>query len=282
MQRSASHAGPENKFSYPLPIIDNNGKNMAKLKNKVAIVTGGARGIGAACAERLCAEGASVVITDVLDTQGAETATYLQAKGYQAVFLSHDVADATAWERVASYTLERFGRIDCLVNNAGINTPVSFEDATPEQFQQIIDVNLIGPFHGIKTVLPAMKHQGGGSIINISSNSTRKMVAQTAIYGATKAALAYITKAAAIDFGEKGYRIRVNSVHPGATKTDMTGGSDMSEEIAAIMDRIVANIPMKTMGEPEDIAAVVAFLTSEDSRYMTGAELFVDGGASVV
>ncbi|MFA5524819.1 MAG: glucose 1-dehydrogenase [Tissierellales bacterium] len=249
-----------------------------KLDNKVAIVTGGARGIGAACAAKLCEEGATVLITDVLDSVGQTTAERLQQLGHKVQYIYHDVGDENAWQTVVNHALAQFGRIDCLVNNAGINYPLTLEDATAQQFRELLEINVIGTFYGMQAVLPSMKKQGGGSIINISSNSTRKMVAETTIYGASKAAVAYITKSAAINFGEKGYNIRVNSVHPGATKTDMTGGSD----VADIIDRLVAAVPMRRMGEPEDIAAVVAFLASDDSRYMTAAELFVDGGASVV
>lgn len=255
---------------------------MSSLDNKVAIVTGGARGIGSACARALCERGAAVVITDVLAEEGERTAKALRAEDYQVEFQYHDVTDEQGWQSVVAFTVERFGRVDCLVNNAGINIAVTVEEATEDQLRRILDVNFIGPFLGIKAVLPAMKDQGAGSIVNISSNSTRKLVAQTSLYGSAKSALAYLSKAAAVNFGEREYGIRVNSVHPGATRTDMTGGSEVSDEVAGILKKLVAGIPVKRMGEPEDIGAVVAFLASDDSRYVTAAELFVDGGASVV
>ncbi|MFA5632619.1 MAG: glucose 1-dehydrogenase [Porticoccaceae bacterium] len=255
---------------------------MPALKDKVAIVTGGARGIGAACAAALCARGAAVIIGDILDDAGGQTAQALAEKGYRAAFRHHDASDEKSWQQLIAFAEETFGAIDCLVNNAGINFAVTLEKADASQFRQVLDVNLIGPFLGMQAVLPAMKARGGGSIINISSNSTRKMVAETAIYGTSKAALAYLSKAAAINFGEQGYNIRVNSVHPGATRTDMTMGGDNPAVVLPIIDKLVAAIPMGRMGEPPDIADVVAFLASDDSRYMSGAELFVDGAASLV
>lgn len=253
-----------------------------RLDSKAAIVTGAARGLGAAAAARLCRDGAAVLLTDVLEERGLQTVAELNRQGHDAAFLRHDVTSPSQWQDVVVFALQHFGRIDCLVNNAGINLPIRFEDATAEQLRQVLDVNLLGCFHGMQAVLPAMKQQGGGSIINIASNSTRKLLAETALYGTSKAALAYLTKAAAIDFGEKGYNIRVNSIHPGASRTEMIVGTEITEPIRALLDQLIAAIPLKRMGEPSDIADLVAFLASDESRYITAAEHFIDGGASVV
>jgi NAD(P)-dependent dehydrogenase (short-subunit alcohol dehydrogenase family) len=254
---------------------------MLKLENKVAIVTGGARGIGEGIAQALCSNGAAVLITDILAAEGEQTAEKLRSQGYQVEFISHDIRDEQAWTEVVDRALERFGRVDCLVNNAGINAPHTIESATAEDFRNVLDINLIGAFTGMKAVLEPMKEQGGGSIINISSNSTRKMVALTTIYGASKASLAYISKTAAIHFAESGYGIRVNSVHPGPVETDMLLGPDRAADIPEVR-QMIDSIPIGRMGLPGDIGSVVAFLASDDAGYMTAAELFVDGGVNVV
>ena len=253
---------------------------MARLTGKVALVTGGARGLGAAAAAALCAEGASVVLTDVLSEEGGKTAASLNANGHQARFTEHDVRDAASWQAAVDLALAQFGRLDCLVNNAGINFPRTIETATIEEFRAILDVNLIGAFLGIKAVIPVMKAQGG-SIINISSNSTRKVFALTSIYGATKAALANLTKTTAVHCAASGYGIRVNSVHPGPHETAMLLGGLEEAADSPPLRRMMEAIPMGRMGKPSEVGSVVAFLASDDASYMTGAEVFVDGGVTV-
>lgn len=255
---------------------------MSELSGKVAIVTGGARGIGAACARALCSRGAAVVVADLLEAEGRQTVEDLVSSGARAEFVVHDVTDENSWAELVSRAQSLYGRVDCLVNNAGINAAETMDTATADGFRRILDVNTIGAFLGMQAVAPLMTKGGGGSIINISSNSTRKMVALTTIYGASKAALAYITKTAAVHYAQSGYGIRVNSVHPGPTETDMLlGGAEKAADIPAVR-QMIDLIPMGRMGQPDEIGSVVAFLASDDSRYMTAAELFVDGGVSVV
>lgn len=255
---------------------------MGGLSGRVAIVTGAARGLGEAIARSLCEAGAAVMLTDILD-EGEAVAASLVDEGHQAVFKRHDVRDEAQWSRVVSETIERFGRIGILVNNAGITSNMNFEDAKPDQFRRVMDVNLFGPLLGMQAVLPSMKCNRGGSIINIASNSTQMVLTLTALYGPSKAALANLSKSAAVHCAERGYNIRVNTVHPGPHETAMllgTGGSAKGAEIPAIK-AVIDTIPMKRMGRPSEIGKVVAFLASDDASYMTGAEIFVDGGLTV-
>ncbi|WP_179045315.1 glucose 1-dehydrogenase [Sphingobium lactosutens] len=253
---------------------------MGRLNDKVAIVTGGARGLGGAAVDALCAEGASVVIADVIDAAGQERAARLTAEGHKAHYVHLDVRDSAQWAAIVEDTLARWGRLDCLVNNAGINIPIDIEEATLEQFQSILDVNLLGAFLGIKVVLPAMRKNDGGSIINVSSNSTAMVLPTTSLYGASKAALANLTKTTAVHCGLRGDHIRCNSIHPGMHLTEMID----NPEVQALpqVRALKSAIPMGRMGLPAEFGKVVTFLASEDSSYMTAAELFTDGGLTVV
>lgn len=252
--------------------------NSNDLTGKVAIVTGGARGLGEGIAWGLAENGASVMVTDVLDKEGEALAAAMTEAGYQATFLHQDVRDAATWENVVAETMSRYGRIDCLVNNAGINYVETIESATEEQFRTIVDVNLIGPFIGMQAVIPHMKAQGGGSIVNISSNSTRKVVVSTTVYSATKAALANLTKTSAAWLGQ--YNIRVNSVHPGAHDTEMVRRGFEQVTDPAIRETILNAIPLKRMGNPAETGALVAFLASDAASYISGGEYFIDGANS--
>ena len=256
---------------------------MSDLKGKVAIITGGARGIGAACAQAFCERGAAVLITDRLEEAGKQTAASLRARGFQADFVVHDITEESGWKRVTDRALELYGRIDCLVNNAGISIMVTIDDATLAALRQIFEVNTFGAVLGMQAVTPMMKSQGGGSIINISSGVTRSASGVASIYGASKAALAYITKSAATHFAENRYGIRVNSVHPGAIDTEMLHGSVRDSAASggpSVQEMLSSIVPMRRVGKPIEIGTVVAFLASDDSSYMTGTELFVDGGSS--
>jgi 3alpha(or 20beta)-hydroxysteroid dehydrogenase len=252
---------------------------MGRLSGKVAIVTGGARGLGGGAADALCAEGAAVLIADVLDDAGEARVAALDEQGHKAAYHHLDVRDAAQWAQVVEAALARWGRIDCLVNNAGINIPTDIEAATLEQFQAVLDVNLLGAFLGIKAVLPAMK-EGGGSIVNVASNSTAMVLPDTSLYGASKSALANLTKTTAVHCGLRGYPIRCNSIHPGMHLTEMI---DNPQVQALPQVRALKNaIPMNRMGLPAEFGKVVVFLASDDSSYMTAAELFTDGGLTVV
>lgn len=254
---------------------------MSKLKGKAAIVTGAARGIGAACAEALAREGAAVMLTDVLAEEARKTAESLQGQGFTTAAMTHDVSNGEQWEAVMDAAERAFGRVDILVNNAGINTPATIEQLTVEQFRAVIEVNLIGSFLGMQSAIKRMKRSGGGSIVNIASNSTRNVVPMTTAYSPTKSAVANLTKVAALHCAAEGYNIRVNSVHPGPTETAMlTGGTARAADIPEVR-KLIEAIPIGRMAQPREIGEVVAFLASDAASYMTGAELFVDAGLTI-
>jgi 3alpha(or 20beta)-hydroxysteroid dehydrogenase len=253
---------------------------MGKLQDRVAIVTGAAQGIGAAAATALATEGATVVLAD--QRHAAETmATILAASGaaWSAVL---DVTDAGGWKALVSNVRQRHGRVDCLVNNAGIDIAATIETATADAFRRIFEINVMGAFHGMQAVIPCMQQQGGGSIVNIASLGTHKVAPTSAVYSPTKAALASLTKASAVHCAQQGYRIRINSVHPGPIKTAMLLGDDAARAESADIKHLISMIPLGRMGEPADVGATVVFLASDDSRYITAAELFVDGGLGAI
>jgi 3alpha(or 20beta)-hydroxysteroid dehydrogenase len=254
---------------------------MGKLEGKVGIVTGAARGLGAASAEALAREGASVMLTDILSERGHATAESLRAQGLNCAFHDHDVTRPDQWDTVIAATLKRFGRLDIMVNNAGITTATTIEDLTLEELRRVLEVNLVSCFLGTQKAIRQMKLTGGGAIINIASNATQNVVPLTAAYGPSKAAVANLTKVAAIHCAVQRYNIRVNSVHPGPSDTEMlSGGASRPLDIPQIQ-QLVAAVPMGRMGQPREIGEVVAFLASEAASYMTAAEIFVDGGLTV-
>ncbi|MFD7616955.1 glucose 1-dehydrogenase [Streptomyces sp. NPDC059802] len=240
----------------------------SNLTDKTVIITGGARGLGAEAARLAVAGGAHVVITDVLDEEGAATAAEL---GARARFVHHDVTSEKDWQRVAEFTLAEFGRIDGLVNNAGVSTGQPLETETVEHFRKVIDINLTAVFIGMKTVIPVMKENGGGSIVNISSAAGLMGLALTSSYGASKWGVRGLTKVGAVELGTA--RIRVNSVHPGMVYTPMTASVGIQQG-----EGNYPNTPMGRVGEAPEIAEAVTFLLSDAASYITGAELAVDGG----
>jgi 3alpha(or 20beta)-hydroxysteroid dehydrogenase len=242
------------------------GIDLKRLEGKVAVITGGARGMGASHVRRFVKEGARVVFTDILDIDGETLASEL---GGNAKFIKHDVTSASDWEYVIQKTEESFGSIDILVNNAGISVPEeNLEDVEETIFRKVIDVNQISVFLGMKAVVPSMKKAGGGSIVNISSLAGIVGGYKLLAYTSSKFAVRGLTKAAALELGD--YGIRVNSVHPGFIKTPMTDG--------LISDEIQNRIPLRKAGEPEEVTNVVLFLASDESSYSTGAEYIIDGG----
>ena len=253
---------------------------MGRLDGKVAIVTGGARGLGGAASEVLAAEGAAVLITDVLDEEGAALAQKLRDGGARADYVHLDVRDADQWASAVERAETLWGRVDCLVNNAGINFPIDIEEGTADQFRAILEVNLIGAFTGTKAVLPAMRRSGGGSIINVASNSTAMVLPTTSLYGASKAAIANLAKTTAVHCALRGDNIRVNSIHPGPHETEMLSNPQVKAmpQVRALIDAV----PMGRMGRPEEFGKLVAFLASDDSSYITASEMFVDGGLTSV
>ncbi|NDZ79973.1 glucose 1-dehydrogenase [Streptomyces sp. SID10853] len=241
---------------------------MNDLADKTVIITGGARGLGAEAARQAVAAGARVVITDVLDEEGAATAAGL---GTQARFLHHDVTSEDDWARVVAFAVAEFGGVDGLVNNAGISTGSYLETESVENFRRVLDINLTGVFIGMKSVIPAMKERGSGSIVNISSAAGLMGLARTGGYGASKWGVRGLTKIGAVELGTE--RIRINSVHPGMTYTPMTASIGIQKG-----EGNYPNTPMGRVGEPPEIAGAVVFLLSDAASYVTGAELAVDGG----
>lgn len=247
---------------------------MDRLKGKVAIITGGARGMGAAHVRRFVEEGAKVVFTDINEKEGAELANEL---GGKAKFIKHDVTSASDWGFVVRQTEESYGSIHVLVNNAGISDKdEALEDVEESTYRKVIDVNQVSVFLGMKAVVTSMKKAGGGSIINISSTTGIVGVPKKIAYVASKYAVRGMTKAAALELGVDG--IRVNSVHPGFTKTPLAAEYLNLLEAKGIKDPMLDSIPLKRMAEPEEITNAVLFLASDESSYSTGAEYIIDGG----
>ena len=240
-----------------------------RFEGRVALVTGGSRGMGAATVRRLHSEGASVVVADILDDDGKALADEL---GDRVRFVHLDVSSEEQWQDVVAQTEREFGKLDVLVNNAGILKFNTIVDTPLEEFRQVIDVNLTGVFLGMKTAIPAMKRAGGGAIVNVSSTEGMAATLFCGAYTASKFGVRGITKAAALEYAGDG--IRCNSVHPGGMDTPMT---------RAVMDEqgrkyVASKVPLKRMGTSEDVANVIAFLASEDAAYTTGAEVLIDGG----
>lgn len=248
---------------------------MAKLEGKVALITGGARGMGAEHVRRFVAEGAKVFFTDILEEEGKALEAQL---GANAKFMKQDVTSEEEWKTVIAEAEKTFGPINILVNNAGIATSGSIEDMSLDAFMNVIKVNQVSVFLGMKYVLPSMKKAGSGSIINISSINGLKATAGSAAYSASKFAVRAMTQSAALEFIQ--YGIRVNSVHPGLISTPMLAGD--TEEAKAAIDRMAEAIPMKRIARPEEVTNLVLFLASEESSYCTGAAFVVDGGILLV
>ena len=250
---------------------------MKGLNGKVALVTGAASagGLGFATAQRLAQESARLMLTD-LDVAGVEArAAELRAAGHQAAAMAQDVTDEAQWAAVIDATVSQFGSLDILVNNAGIAVLRMMDVVTAADWHKQIDVNLTSVFYGCRAGLAQMRKQGrGGSIINLSSVAGLIGVPGTAAYSASKGGIRLMTKTIAMESARE--HIRVNSVHPGSIWTDMqkVAMRDNPEQF----DIIKQAIPMGDLGQPEDIGAMIAFLASDDAKYITGAEFVVDGG----
>jgi NAD(P)-dependent dehydrogenase (short-subunit alcohol dehydrogenase family) len=250
---------------------------MDRVKGKVAIVTGGAGGLGKAQSLLLAKEGAKVVVTDTNEAQGKRVVEEINKQGGKAIFIRHDVTSEIEWDRVIRETLERFGKLDILVNNAGVMLWKRIEETSLNEWRWLMSINLDGVFLGTKYAMGAMKKSGGGSIINISSAAGIVGTLDTSAYHASKGGVRIFTKAAALECSKAGYdyNIRVNSVHPGVTKTPMV------EELFKDEDKMRTALswhPIGYFGEPEDVAYGVLYLASDESKFVTGAELVIDGG----
>lgn len=244
-----------------------------RLAGKVALVSGGARGQGAATVRRFVAEGARVVAADILDGPGRALAAEL---GDAALFVHLDVTDEGDWAAAVAAAVEAFARLDVLVNNAGILLMTPLESLSLAQFRKVLDVNLTGVFLGIRAAIPALRSAGGGSIVNISSVEGFGGTAGCAAYTASKFAVRGITKVAALELGGDG--IRVNSVHPGAIDTSMMRDMGLDDTGMEWVGKRVAGL--RRVGQPEEVVAMTLFLASDESSYCTGAEFLVDGGAT--
>jgi 3alpha(or 20beta)-hydroxysteroid dehydrogenase len=241
---------------------------MGRLDGRVAIVTGAARGQGAAEARIFAREGATVVVTDVLDAEGRATAA-----SCGGTFLHHDVASEDAWDTVVREVLSRHGRLDALVNNAGIFMSGLMTEMKTSDYMKVIEVNQVGVYLGMRAAARVMIGQRSGAIVNISSVAGMRGGGGSIAYTASKWAVRGMTKAAASELGR--YGIRVNSIHPGAVDTPMLQQVPFVE---ANRERTIRRIPLGRFAEPEDIARVALFLVSDDSAYCSGAEITVDGG----
>jgi 3alpha(or 20beta)-hydroxysteroid dehydrogenase len=242
-----------------------------KLENKVAIITGGARGMGASHARRFVAEGAKVVITDILEKEGKAVADEL---GSNAIFVKHDVTKWDEWQNVVSTAESKFGPVNILVNNAGIGFVKLIEEITEEEYRKTVDINQVSVFLGMKAVVSSMKKTKNGSIVNISSVAGLLALPQYITYSASKFAVRGMTKVGALEFAD--YGIRVNSVHPGLIDTPMT----QDENNAASLAEFAKSIPLKRAARPEEVTNLVLYLASDDSSYSTGSEFVIDGGSS--
>ncbi len=242
-----------------------------RLLGKVAVVTGGAMGQGAGISRAYVAEGAKVVIADVAKDEGQALADEL---GENAHFAAHDVSDQASWTSLIADTNERFGLVTILANNAGILRFGSVETMPQDEVELLFRVNQLGCWLGMQAVVPNMREAGGGAIINASSTEGLGGMANTVAYGATKFAIRGMTKGASHELGK--YNIRVNSVHPGMIDTPMTRvhGGDVAMEYGA------SKIPLRRVGHPADVAPLYVFLGSEESSYINGAEIAIDGGVT--
>jgi 3(or 17)beta-hydroxysteroid dehydrogenase len=255
---------------------------MNRVDGKVALVTGGRQGLGKAIAILLAKEGAKVVITDRKEEGADAVLQEIEHAGGVGVFMSHDVRQEDDWKRVISTTVEKFGRIDVLVNNAGVGAGKNIEDVTLEEWRWVMSINLDGVFLGTQQAIKVMKAGGGGSIINMSSIEGIVGDSRMVAYDASKGGLRTLTKSAALHCAKRGYNIRVNTVHPGFIDTAMVRGflkAHAKDGDAEAARQALENLhPIGHLGEPDDVAYAVLYLASDESKFATGSELVVDGG----
>lgn len=263
---------------------------MNSLDGKVALISGGARGIGAETARLMSEAGAKVVVGDVLAGPARETVAAIREAGGDAAFVELDVTSETAWSAAVSEAVSSYGKLDVLVNNAGMFLGRDFEEATLEDWHRLVAVNLTGVFLGTKLAAPALREAGresphGSAIVNLSSIAGIVGSPLDPLYSMTKGGVTLFTKSTALAFARKGDRIRVNSVHPGVIETEM--GAQTFVRRMAMMKSNEVDLgreaarqvhPIGRLGEPDDVARTIVFLTSDDAKFMTGSALVVDGG----
>ena len=245
---------------------------MGRLDGKVAIISGGAKGQGAEEARLFAQEGAKVIIGDILDREGMQIESEIAEQGGEAKFVHLDVSSEEDWSRTVDLSMSEYGRLDILVNNAGISLMKGIEETSGQEWDNIQNINSKGVFLGSKTVIPAMRESGGGSIVNISSIAGLIGSKFTA-YGASKGLVRTLTKSVAVNHGHEG--IRCNSVHPGIIETDMVSEMIGSQEGREYQ---LNRTPLKVIATSRDVALGVLYLASDESRYVTGSELVIDGG----
>ena len=259
---------------------------------RTALVTGAARGIGAAIAGRLAAGGATVIVADILTDEGRTTAAELRERGYDARFVPLDVADPVSWDQAAADVLAETGGLDVVVNNAGVEITTLIADADPAAFRRLVEVNLTGTLLGMKTAFNVMRPGGGagrgGVVVNVSSTAAQTAFPSTGPYAATKAGVERLTKVGAVEAGRLGYGVRVNCVYPGFVATALSAGSAArAVEIGLFPDAealgafLIAQTPLGRLGAPEDVAETVAFLASDAAAFVTGVGVPVAGGMGV-
>lgn len=242
---------------------------MGRLQDKVCLITGGARGQGAAEARLFHAQGGKVWITDVLDTEGQALADELGAQ-----YRHLDVREENAWDALMAEIVELDGGLDALINNAGIFRSNRLVDTPTDEFQLVMDINCLGVFLGMRTSAPAMIASGGGSIVNISSLAGLRGAAGALAYGSSKWAVRGMTKAAAVELARKG--VRVNSIHPGLIETPM------ADELGVSPDRLMRRTPLGRIASADEVANMALFLASDESSYSTGSEFIIDGGLNAL
>ena len=248
-----------------------------RLEGKVALISGGARGMGAAEARLFASEGAKVVLGDVLESEGQQVEAEIAEAGGEAVFVHLDVTSEDDWQQAVDTAIERYGGLHILVNNAGIWNGGNVETQTIDGWDRIMDINAKGVFLGTRAAIPAMRESGSGSIVNISSVAGIIGSIGATAYNASKGAVRLLTKSTAVQYAAEG--IRCNSVHPGPIETQMIREVYPDKETR---NSRVSAIPMGRMGEMDDVAKGVLFLASDEASYMTGSELVIDGGATAM
>ena len=254
---------------------------MRKLEGKVAVITGAGAGIGRATALLFAREGAAVVVADLDPEAGAETVAQIGREGGEATFVRVDVADSGDIERMVRVSVETFGRVDVLFNNAGVNFPATVVEVGEEAWQRSLDVNLKGVMLGCRHAIPEMLKTGGGSIVNSASMLGLVASPRQAPYAAAKGAVVMLTRQVAIDYARR--NIRVNCLCPSEVNTEMNRRFiEQSPDPEAELRRVLSRIPMDRMAEPEEIAAAALFLAGDDSSYITGVALPVDGGLTAM
>ena len=249
---------------------------MGRLEGKVILISGGAKGQGATESIMFAGEGAKIIIGDILDDEGLKVESQIRDLGGEATFVHLDVTQELDWDNAVKTAISTYGKLNVLVNNAGILIRKSIEDTTVEDWDRIMSINAKGVFLGTKAAIPALREAGGGSIINISS--TAGLVSSSsgsASYTATKGAVRLFTKSTAIQYAKD--RIRCNSVHPGPIETDMIHQSITDPDAMALR---MEKLPMGRLGKPEEVANGVLYLASDESSFVTGSELVIDGGST--